>query len=65
MDIIDKLNRRPTQRYKLIYVNPNSKPNLLTSNPIPEPYWVDEKILNVVCYYVYSIILLRWRIIVL
>jgi hypothetical protein len=43
----DKLNRRPTQRHKLIYVNPNSKPNLLTSNPIPEPYWVDEKILNV------------------
>jgi len=43
------MNRRPTQRHKLIYVNPNSKPNLLTSNPIPEPYWVDEKVLNVVC----------------
>jgi len=43
------MNRRPTQRHKLIYVNPNSKPNLLTSYPIPEPYWVDEKMLNAVC----------------
>jgi len=42
----DKMNRRPTQRHKLIYVNPNSKPNLLTSYPIPEPFWVDEKMLN-------------------
>ncbi|ORX59993.1 hypothetical protein BCR36DRAFT_408361 [Piromyces finnis] len=43
----DKMNRRIIHRHKLIYVNPNSKPSLLTSNPIPEPYWVDEKVLNV------------------
>jgi len=54
------MNRRPTQRHKLIYVNPNSKPNLLTSYPIPEPFWVDEKMLNAVCFFFYKSFLIPY-----